>query len=147
MRIPGGIILSALIFILCGTSVALAKPPKVSRQVKVTSEFQEEEIKWNGATGGYSFLMHLTHNNGIIEVCGVGVYTNGQLRVPTTQILRTMHLKMNGKTILSDFRFFAKARSKRTLRSTLANCASSGVRIPSKPAKFEIDARGMTFRG
>ena len=126
---------------LCANSAA-AKAHKISRKVAVDGSFAELEIGWQSAPSSYIYRMKIFNTDGKIEVCGVGVFRHGQYRSATTQILRKRVLEMNGKPILKDFMFFARAKSLRKLNSTPANCVNTGVAAPRKEPKFEWKVQG-----
>ena len=121
---------------------AVAKQHQISRKIPVDASFEEGAVEWQSAPDSYKFWMKIAVYDGKIEVCGVGVFLNGQYRSATTQILRKRTLIMNGKPILKDFMFFARARNLRKLKTTAANCVSTGVPLPRKEPKFEWAQHG-----
>ncbi|MCY4336750.1 MAG: hypothetical protein OXC60_19010 [Litoreibacter sp.] len=138
--------------VLCTVlALSLAGPAlaqnKVTRQIPVDSEFNDVSMRWSGATpGGYKALSKLIVVNGVLELCGVGVSTNIQLNQAIAKGLRGGKLKFDGKTVVKNFSFFAKARSERALRKTPANCVSTG-HPASKPVEFVDFSYGdATFR-
>ncbi len=131
--------------LICGLAGGAIAKPKVVRKVKVTKDFIADEVKPNGEAKGYKFRMNMVVRNGIIEVCGVGIHTEARLREPIRQLMRGMALSMNGKVILRDFTFFAKAKSVRGLDSAVANCASTGAKLPKGKPDFSWSARRVTY--
>lgn len=95
---------------------------EVTRSIKVDGDFQPANIRYAAAvSGGYDALIALKANNGYIELCGVGKYTNMQLRQFVRKGVRTGRLKINGKVVLKNFLFFANAKG--PLKASAANCA------------------------
>ncbi|WP_299190742.1 hypothetical protein [uncultured Litoreibacter sp.] len=120
---------------------------KVSRSVTVDEDFQSANLRWNNATaGGYDALVALKGDRGVIELCGVGVVTNIQLSSSIKNSLRGGTLKINGKTVVKDFSFFAKAKSARALKKANANCVSTGVKSSTKINDISLDYGDGTFR-
>ncbi|MEM6595206.1 MAG: hypothetical protein AAF672_10465 [Pseudomonadota bacterium] len=120
---------------------------KITRTIPVDSEFNDVSMRWNNATaGGYEALSRLIVVNGIVEMCGVGVSTNIQLTPAINKGLRGGTLKINGKTVVKNFSFFAKARSERALRKTPANCVSTGHPASQQIESIDFRYGNATFR-
>ncbi len=105
----------------------------------------DDEITWGGLPGGYVFKIKLLVVDGVIELCGVGSFTNMMSRPAATKMLRGAKLMMNGRSILEDFYYFNKAGSERLLETAPAYCKSTGVRLPRNP-DFDIDWPDGSFR-
>jgi hypothetical protein len=115
--------------------------------VPLDKDFQPANIRANGAiANGYDAYMALKNIDGKLALCGVGIVTNIQLNQVIKVSLRGGTVKMNGKTILKDFRFFAKARNLSALPKTNANCKSTGVAIPKNIENLDVRYGRATFR-
>lgn len=121
--------MAATLFVILSAGSALAQNA-VSRTVAVDSSFNDAGVSWTGATaGGYEARIALKNNGGRFEFCGVGVVTNIQLGSTVNTMLRDCTLNINGKTVLKNCRYFAKARSARALTKTKANCALTDMEV------------------
>ncbi|TDT74976.1 hypothetical protein BDE40_1699 [Litoreibacter halocynthiae] len=110
-------------------------------------DFQPANMRWSGATAkGYDAFMALKNIDGKLALCGVGVVTNIQLNSAIMRGLRGGTVKLNGKTVLKDFSFFAKAENVGALRKTKANCKSTGAVIPRKIDDLKVNYGKATFR-
>lgn len=110
-------------------------------------DFKPANMRWTGATAkGYDAFIAAKNIDGKLVLCGVGVVTNIQLNTAIARGLRGGTVKMNGKTVLKDFSFFAKAPSFGALRNTKANCKSTGAVIPRKIDSLQVRYGNATFR-
>jgi hypothetical protein len=126
-------------------STAIAKD-KI-RSIPIDKDFQAADMRWSGATpGGYLGRIALKNNRGILELCGVGAVTNIQLSNPIKTALKGGKLTLNGKVVLKDFSYFAKARNKKALKSAKANCRSTGAKVPKKINSLNIEYGRAVFR-
>lgn len=136
----------ALITTLATPITASAQAKKVV-QIPQDGDFGSYNLRWNGAIGGgYDAQVALKNFNGKLAFCGVGIVTNSQLNSAIKTGLRGGTIKINGKTILKDFSFFAKAKSKSALKKTPANCAVTSAPIPSRLDDLSIRYGKATFR-
>jgi len=115
-----------------GPTSANAKPPKVVRQVPVDKRFVESELTWAAGIGGYKFMWDVRAVKGIIGICGVGHYEDAYSVTQNNDVMRKTELMLNGKTSLKDMWFFSRAKSDKLLKTTPADCASTGVKVPRK---------------
>ncbi|MEM7470806.1 MAG: hypothetical protein AAF340_05585 [Pseudomonadota bacterium] len=132
-------------------STALAVPAmaqnKVTRSIPVDDSFNDVSMRWNNATpGGYKALSKLIVIDGIVEMCGVGVSTNIQLNQAIKKGLRGGTLKFDGKTVVKNFTFFARAKSESRLRRTNANCVSTGHPASKPIENVSFNYGDATFR-
>lgn len=138
------------LFTICATAFAMlsgvASAQSISRQIPVDSSFADAEFSWQGMPGGYEYRIKLIDANGIIELCGVGVYTNAQLRQTVDRLLRGAQLKINGRTVIRGFRYFNRVNHPSQLNRAVANCKSTGVRVPRGEIDIDIDWPDGTFR-
>ena len=110
-------------------------------------DFFPANMRWNNATAkGYDASMALKVIDGKLALCGVGIVTNIQLNQAIKNGLRGGTVKINGKTVLKDFSFFAKAKNLKSLGKTKANCKSAGVPVPKKSDDLKIRYGNATFR-
>ena len=138
--------LSVALFALAITSSAGFSQTQVTRSVSIDDSFQQANARWNNATaGGYDALIALKANKGVFEFCGVGAVSNAQLATTIKGMLRGCRLTINGKVVLKNCSYFAKARSTSAVPKTKANCASTGMKVQQIK---DIDFRygNMTFR-
>ena len=117
-------------------------------QTKVDGDFGDASMVWNGAMGkGYDARIKLIlDKNGNLALCGIGRMTKIQLSNPINRSLRGGTLKVKGKTVIKDFRYFTKARRKAELTSGTATCRSSGVKPPSDLNAIDISYGEGSFR-
>jgi len=116
-------------------------------QIAQDKDFQDANMRWTGATAkGYDGRIALKNQGGVLVLCGVGVVTNIQLNKAILAGLRGGTVRLNGKTVLKDFTFFAKAKDARSLRSATANCKSTGARIPRQIDDLKVLYGKATFR-
>lgn len=146
MRIKVAAIAGIFALSMIGVSTADARGNKVVRQIPVTDKFLEFDISWNRTGPSYYAKILVTVNKGMIEVCGAGVFVNAQMRTATNSVLRKHWVKVNGKQIFSDFRFFNKVNRRRKLDKAIANCASTGVRAPGKRFQYSYGGGGGRYR-
>jgi hypothetical protein len=110
-------------------------------------DFASANLRWSGAyANGYDANIALKNYDGRLVLCGVGVVTNIQLNQAVKTALRGGTIKINGRTVLKDFSFFAKASNAASLRGTHANCKSTGVAVPSSSDKLSMSYGKGTFR-
>ncbi len=113
--------------------------------IPVDSDFQSADMRWNNATaGGYDALVALKALDGQIALCGVGIVTNSQLNRAIRRALLGGVLKLNGKTVVKNFTYFAKARSVRALPKSKANCKLTGVNA-NKQVQIDFEYGDGTF--
>lgn len=111
------------------------------------SDFQEANMRWTGATAkGYDARMAVKVIEGKLALCGVGVVTNIQVSSAIKNGLRGGYVKLNGKKVIKNFTFFAKARSLSALDSTKANCKVSNTPLPAKIDNLQVRYGDATFR-
>ncbi|QDC10164.1 hypothetical protein FHY55_13310 [Oceanicola sp. D3] len=91
-----------------------------------------DEIKFTGTPKGYSFRWAVIAPAGVIEFCGVGSGGDIAMRSAYDQIRQKMQLEMNGKVIHRGVQFFARVNSVKKLDKAVANCISTGVKVPAK---------------
>ena len=124
-----------------------ASAQEITRQIPVDGDFQPANIGFRGpVAGGYEGLIALKDNNGILELCGVGATTNAKTASHMRKVLRKGSLEVNGKTVLKNFVYFAKARSARSIRKTRANCRATSFRLNRKIESVSVNMGGGTFR-
>jgi hypothetical protein len=129
-----------------GVFAISATAQDISRQIPVTEDFNDGELSWSGLPGGYVFRAKLIVVEGVVEFCGVGVYTNAQVRPTATHMLRGAELKLNGRVALRDFSFFNRVNRERQLAGATANCKSTGMPLPRGGVEVEDDWPNGTFR-
>jgi len=111
--------------LLVGTAVIAAD---VTRKIPVDGDFQDVSMRWNGATpGGYDARVALKENGGFIN--------NG---------LRGGRLKINNKTVLKNFRFFAKAKGQ--VSNANANCVRTSHKSSVEIKSVDFKYGNATFR-
>lgn len=109
--------------------------------------FFPANMRWTGATAkGYDANIALKAVGGNVALCGVGIVTNIQLNSAINSGLRGGRVKVNGKTILKDFSFFAKAPNIKSLDKVKANCKLTSVTAIRKSDKVSIRYGKATFR-
>ena len=109
-----------------------AKSHKVTHQIPLTDDFTEQQLQWTGGLGGYEFRWKTIVTNGVIEICGVGFYSNVSSRWQTKDSLRKAYIKYQDKVVMKDITFFSRVKSRTKLKNgTMANCASTGVKAPN----------------
>jgi len=127
-------------------SFGSASAQDISRQVPVTDDFGDGELSWQGLPGGYEFRVRIIVVEGIVELCGVGAFTNAQVRSTATRMLRGAQLKLNGRTVLQDFRYFNTVARPNRLNTAVANCKSTGTRVPRGNVDVDVEWPNGTFR-
>ena len=125
---------------------AAASAQEISRQIRVDESFIKDEMRWRGLPGGYEARVKLIEAHGRLELCGVGVFTNAQLRQTVTHLLRGAKLRINGRVVLEDFYFFNKVSRPRQLDTAMANCKSTGYPVPRGDIDIDVDWPNGTFR-
>lgn len=111
-------------------SAVFAQSNQITRQIAAGSDFSDMELEWRGLPGGYYFKWNVIAPDGVIEVCGVGTYSNAQTRRASRRILRKAYVVLNDETILTDITFFSEVSRRRQLDGAVANCQSTGVQVP-----------------
>lgn len=115
--------------------------------VNQDASFKDASLRWNGANaGGYDARAAFKNVNGKLALCGVGIVTNVQLSSTINNGLRGGTVKVNGKTVIKNFRFFAKAKRRSALEKTKANCKVSSAPFPKRSDKVDFRYGNLTFR-
>ena len=139
------LVATAALALALGALPAMAQN-KVSRSVPIDDSFNDADVRWTGATaGGYEAFIGLKNNGGMFEFCGAGVVTNIQLRASVNSMLRGCKLQINGKTVLKNCQYFARARSSNALPKTPANCALTNMKA-QKIETIDFQYGDGTFR-
>ncbi len=136
------------ISVVAAMMLALAAPvsaQNVTRQIPVDANFSEGTLGWNQTGAKYEYRINIIVVNGVLEFCGVGASNDIYVRRGENMLLRGAKLKMNGRTILQDFSFFARARSINQLNRSNANCRSTGVAPPRGNVEWDIDWPSVTL--
>jgi len=126
---------------LTAVAVSVALPAvaqDITRQIPVDDTFIAGGIGLTQGVAPYEYRIKIIAANGVLEFCGAGAYTNAQVRQTIRRMLWGAELKMNGRTILEDFRFFSENR-RQDLDSAQANCRSTGTPVPRSEVSFDID--------
>jgi len=111
------------------------------------ASFKDASLRWSGATaGGYDARAAFKNVNGKLALCGVGIVTNIQLSSAINAGLRGGTVKVNGKTVIKNFKFFAKAKRRNALEKTKANCKVSSAPFPTRSDKVSFSYGDATFR-
>lgn len=132
---------------LLAASATLPASAQQITQIAQDKDFQDANMRWTGATAkGYDGRIAVKVMGGNLVLCGVGVTTNIQLSSAITKGLRGGTVKLNGKTVLKDFSYFAKARNASDLKTAKANCKSTGVPVPKKIDSLQVRYGKATFR-
>ena len=116
----------------------------VSRQIEVDSTFQTLTLDISGTPDGYEARMKILSRGGRIEVCGVAKFDSARFRNSLFRILVNTKLTLNGKAILRDFNYFTTIKRADNFIGAMANCADTGVALPSGPRNFAIDWPNMS---
>ncbi|WP_298359119.1 hypothetical protein [uncultured Litoreibacter sp.] len=136
--------------ILLATVLAAFSTPSIAQSVisiPQDGDFNDANMRWNGATAkGYDGRIALKNQGGNLAICGVGIVTNIQVSSAIKKSLRNATVKLNGKTVFKDFSYFAKAKSAGALKSTNANCKSTGVPVTQLNDTLSIRYGSATFR-
>ncbi len=130
MRFPKFFVVTVAALCIPTLGSVNAKSNNISRQVPVTSDFISSEFKWEGGLGGYEFLWGVFVNEGMIEICGVGYFTNIQSISQSKDSMRRAYNVYEGKKIMRDLRYFARVKRRAKLSTATANCRSTGVAAP-----------------
>ena len=72
----------------------------VDQQRRLNDEFIEAKVQWTEGAPSYEYRMQVIAPDGVIELCGAGVFTNAQFRRATISVLKDRTLTLNGKPIL-----------------------------------------------
>lgn len=131
--------LLALFF--CVSSTAAFSKSDAIKRIPVTPEFEQVDFSADGKGHYYVANVWIGVLEGEIHLCGVGVYTDSQLRSIANRILRDSYMRIDGRKVVTNFRFFEKASSVAGLSSGSAACKSSGV-VYQKGKKYDIDFGG-----
>lgn len=111
------------------------------------ASFADASLRWTGATaGGYDARAAFKNVDGKLALCGVGIVTNIQLKAAVDNGLRGGTVKVNGKTVIKNFKFFAKAKRRNALERTKANCKVSNAPFPKRSDRIDFQYGNATFR-
>ncbi|MEM9582528.1 MAG: hypothetical protein AAGA08_05370 [Pseudomonadota bacterium] len=137
------------IFTAAACVAVLTTAAQAERVISVSQDgdFQPYNLRWNGAFAkGYDAQVALKNIGGKLAMCGVGVVTNIQLSSAVKSALRGGTVKVNGKTVIKDFSFFAKANSAGALKAAKANCKVTDVAVPKRTDKLDVRYGRAVFR-
>lgn len=127
-------------------SLGSASAQGISRHIAVDDSFAEGELGWQGLPGGYEYRVKIIEVNGVLELCGVGAFTNMTARNAAVKMLRGAELKINGRTVLRNFFYFNKVNRASQLNRAMASCKSTGTRVPRGKIDIDVDWPDGSFR-
>ena len=110
---------------------------------KVTKEFWDDSISWNGGIGkAYEFKWSVMDNKGQLIICGVGKFLDPTSRMQTRDLLRKATVSINGKPVMKDISFFATEKKSVDLATSQATCRSMGMATPRGEYDIGLDVSG-----
>lgn len=117
------------VFLMASPGLAL----DTDYQVTPNADFQEERIRFSGGVAPpFTILFDIQARNGQLAICGVTHLREGRFGSTMRRMLRGSTIIVGSQEIPVDLRFFARARTAQTLRTTSANCALTGIGLPPR---------------
>lgn len=137
---------AACVFMMLA-GAALAGSDKGLRQVPVTPEFSEGEIKWRGGPNlGYLFRWQVQVHEGFLAICGAGAEGEHNLRSATRKVMRRAYIEFEGRKILEEMTFFNRVKRRSGLDLAMANCWLTDVPAPMGNFEVHLITLGATAR-
>lgn len=122
-----------------------ATEPGVTRQIPVDGSFTDGRQSWGGKPS-YIYKWAVRNNNGKKEVCGVGSFVDLQRRDASRDAMAVRRItNPEGKTILTDLRFFARVNRPSQLDKAKANCKATNEPA-SRSGRYSLVGRLQNSR-
>jgi len=122
------------------TTAADAAKIVITREIPVDEDFSVIDLDTSGIGVWLALRIKLIEVDGQFELCGALRYASAQLRSQSRAFLADTSLTLNGKPIMKGLHYFGKAKSMKTLPTSMAKCRATGVSVPKKgqPVDFDI---------
>ena len=104
---------------------AIAQAQSVTRDIPVTSEFQDVRVGSTAGAAGFLARITVINVDGRIEVCGAALYNTGTSRNEFRGFLRDSAFMINGEKVIKDLSYWKPVR--RNWQGAMASCRSTGL--------------------
>lgn len=129
--------------------LAACEAGHISRKVTVDDSFDRRTIDWAapdrpGGPGVQTIAARVIEADGMYELCGAWAVDDGghQNSTVPAQLMHDLNLTADGRTVIEDFGFFARAPSAAALNGTVANCTWTDLPVADGPYVFDVEQIG-----